>query len=61
MYNGSKPFYPLLKNTRIQKHQIRKTEEGKSSKVCLEGRFLAAMDNVNNLSWGKKTCPLHSL
>lgn len=52
MYDGSKPFYPLLKNTKIQKHQIRKTEEGKSRKLCLGGSLfvLAAVDNVNNLS-----------
>ena len=56
MYDGSKPFYPLLKHTKIQKHQIRKTEERKCRKVRLGGRllFLAAMDNVNNLNWGKK-------
>lgn len=60
MYDGSKSFYPLLKNMKTQKHQIRKTEEGKGRKVCLRGRllFLAAMDNVNNLNWGKK--PAHS-
>lgn len=50
MYDGSKPFYPLLKNTKTPKHQIKETEEGRSRKVCLGGRLLlAAMDNVNNL------------
>lgn len=57
MYDGSKPLYPLLKNMKIQKHQIRKTEEGKSRKVYIGGRlfFIAGMDNASNLTSWKKT------
>lgn len=55
MNDGSKPFYPLLKNTKTPKHQIKETEEGRSRKVCLGRRLLlATMDNVNNLCWGNK-------